>query len=448
MTTRVTAILATMASLALAACGHRGGPPGGASGFGNFAMPVQAAPVTRGDIASTFTVTSAVTPLQQASLSSVIPGNVIAVTHQIGEHVRRGELLVKIDDSTLVAQRAQAAGRLAQLRAQYSGGVTSAQANLQSAKVADDNARINLTRNETLYAQGYVSKSDLDVAHDRAAAADAGYQAAQVAAQNASLSGSADDSAALADLKAAQAAVQALDAQIAQTDVSAPFDGVVTARNVDPGTLASPGMVLMQVAQLDPVFVDAGISGGDLQYVRVGKPVTVTVDAIPGRVWHAQVAYLNLAAQPGTLIYAARVRVANPDLALRAGMVANVAIERTRKTGVLLAPRASVFQTDAGYSMFVIDQGKAKQIPVDLGLFNDQQAEVSGAGLSPGVMAILNHSLTLQPGSPVQPMPAGGGPPGGASGAQPRASGGAQKAGATKGKPTPPAGKAQPGTSY
>jgi membrane fusion protein (multidrug efflux system) len=138
--------------------------------------------------------------------------------------------------------------------------------------------------------------------------------------------------------------------------------------------------------------------------------VTVTVNNIPGRQWHASVAYLNLASNPGSLTYQARVRVANPDLTLRGGMVATVAIVRARKNNVLIAPRAAVYQTDAGYSMFIIQGGKAAAIPIDLGLSNDQIAEVSGAGLKPGVMAILNHSVLLQPGMPVQVLPAGGPP--------------------------------------
>jgi multidrug efflux pump subunit AcrA (membrane-fusion protein) len=92
-------------------------------------------------------------------------------------------------------------------------------------------------------------------------------------------------------------------------------------------------------------------------------------------------------------------------------MVATVSIERLRKNNVLLAPRAAVYQTDIGYSMFIIQGGKAATVPIDLGISNDQVAEVSGQGLKPGVMAILNHSALLQPGTPVQPLPAGGAPP-------------------------------------
>lgn len=413
--------LSVLVALSISSCSK-----GGQQGQGFPPSPVQAEPIVRGDIASTINVTSAVVPLLQASLASVVSGNVILVSHQIGQHVFAGELLVKIDDSTLRAQRAQAAGRLGQLEALYAGGTNSAQANLESAKVSDDTAKTNLMRNESLYAQGYVAKSALDASREAAAAADANYRAAVVAAQNASLSGKAQ-SAALADLKAARAAVDALDAQIAQTNVSSPFDGTVTARNVDPGTLASPGTVLMQVAKLDPVYVDAGITGSDLPYVHVGSPVTITADSVPGRAWHAAVTYLNQSSLPGTLTYQARAKVANPDGVLRGGMVVNVSIDRERRHGVLLAPRGAVFQTEAGYAMFVIDQGHAKLVPVELGFNNDQQAEVSGEGLKPGVMAIINHSVFLQPGAPVMVLPAGGGPPG--AGGGPPAAGGGKKGG-------------------
>ncbi len=373
---------------------------------GAFALPVAAAPIVRGDIAQTFDVTSTVTPLQQASLSSVISGNVIDVAAQIGQRVHKGELLVKIDDSTLRAAATQAAAHLAQLLATYGGGVRSAQANLASAKVAYETAERTYQRDLQLFFQGFVAKADLDQARSQAAAAQAQYQAAQIAAENASLNPG-SHSAALADIANARAALQQIQAQIAQTNVAAPFDGVVTARNVDPGTLASPGTVLMQVAQLDPVFVDAGISGDDLPFVHVGTPATVTVAAIAGRAWHAAVAYLNLAAAPGSLTYQARVQVPNSDLALRGGMVATVSFVRSHKTGVLLAPRAALVQTQTGYSLYVVAGGKAQAVPVDVGITNDRVAEVSGPGLRAGQLAILNPAVTLQPGMPVQIIPAG-----------------------------------------
>ncbi len=417
---RMYKVCVVLLACSLTACGHRGagsaggGPPGG----GGFAMPVSAAPITRGSIAQTFDVTGTVSPLQQASLSSVASGTVLSVGPQIGQHVSKGELLVKIDDSTLRAQLQQnnaalesAQARLAQTVANTSGTASSSNAGLKSALVADQTAQANLRRTRQLFAQGYVSQSALEQQQQVTAAADAALREAQVTAQNAGLNPG-SSTAAMADVRNARAAVSQsaaaisiIQSQIAQTDVRAPFDGVVTARNVDPGALAAPGQTLMVVSQLSRVFVDVGISGENVSFVRVGTPATVTISGATGRSYRGSVAYLSTAAAVGTLSYQARIPIANSDARLRGGMVVNVSFEQSRKSGVLLAPHGSVFQTEAGYSMFIIDGGKAKSVPVETGLSNDQVTEVSGAGIKPGVQAILNHAATLQPGMPVQPLP-------------------------------------------
>src|ERR1700680_4648595 len=137
----VAAALCAVVLVSFSGCARRGGPPGGGPpGGGGFAFPVSAAPITRGTIAEYTSVTSTVVPKQSAMLSSVASGTVLSVGAQIGERVSAGELLVEIDDSTLRAQQSQAAANLAQARAGYQGGSTTAQANLQSAKVAYQNA--------------------------------------------------------------------------------------------------------------------------------------------------------------------------------------------------------------------------------------------------------------------------------------------------------------------
>jgi multidrug resistance efflux pump len=384
---------------------------------------VSAAPLARGTITQTFSVTGSVTPLQSAAMSSVASGTVLFVGAQIGQHVSTGDVLVKIDDGPLQAQlqAAQASllsarARLAQTRANSTGEASSANAGLDAARAANQTAQLTLRRNQTLFKQGFVAQSAVDQAWAAAMAAQSQLRSAEVAARNAALNPGAASAAqanlrnAQAEVEVAQAQVGLIEAQLAQTTVRAPFDGVVTARNVDPGSLASPSATLMEVAQLDPVYINAGVSGANLSYVRVGAPATVTVTSVPGRTWNGTVKYLNLAAAPGSLTYLARIPIANPDATLRGGMVADVSFEQARKKDVLLAPRAAVFQTDAGFSMFVIDGGKAKAVPVEIGLENDQEMEVSGPGLKPGVQAILNHAATLQPGMPVQAMPAQGGP--------------------------------------
>src|SRR5579864_5189852 len=255
---------ALAAFLILSGCAHQNGPPGGMMP-GGFSFPVSAAPIARGDIIQTFSVTGTVTPLQQAALSSVASGTVLFVAAQIGQRVSRGELLVKIDDSTLRAELQQsnaalqaAQAKLDSTRANATGTMTSMNADLVSAQVGDQTAQANLRRTKMLFAQGYVSQSAVDQAQQQAASAQAALRAAEVSAHNAQLDPK-TSSAAMADMHNAEAAVSQaganvalIQAQLAQTDVRAPFDGVVTTRAVDPGSLAAPGTTLMEVAQLDP----------------------------------------------------------------------------------------------------------------------------------------------------------------------------------------------------
>jgi multidrug efflux pump subunit AcrA (membrane-fusion protein) len=328
----------------------------------------------------------------------------------LGQHVRAGQLLVKIDDSTLRAQAAQAAAKLQSVRANDVGGSSTAIANLDSAKIAAINADANLTRNQTLYKQGYVSKTALDQAQSAAAQADAAYRTAQVTAQNANLQSG--NSSAVADIQTAQAALDSINAQIEQTNVAAPFDGIVTLRGVDKGALASPGTALVTVSQLDPAWINVGIPDDDLGYVHAATPVIITVDTQPGRAWHAKVDVVNAAASAGTLSYLTHIVVPNPDYVLRAGMVANVTIEQATHRDVVVLPRVALYQTDTGSAVYVVEGGKAKSVPVKTGLQTADRVEVTG--VKPGQQVITQRPDALQdgsvvsivsPGTPQEPAP-------------------------------------------
>ncbi|HME81334.1 MAG TPA: efflux RND transporter periplasmic adaptor subunit [Candidatus Eremiobacteraceae bacterium] len=360
-------------------------------------LPVSVQVASRGDITATFTLTGVVAPRQQAVLSSVASGNVKEVYVALGERVRAGQLLVKIDDSTLQAQAAQAAAKLQSVRASDVGGSATANANLTSARVAAQNADANLARNQTLYKQGYVSKTSLDQAQSQAASADAALRAAEVTAQNANLQSG--NSSAMADIGTAQAALDAINTQIAQTNVTAPFDGIVTARSVDRGALASPGTPLVTVSQLNPAWINVGIPDDDLAYVRAGTPVTVTIDTLPGRAWHAKVDVVNAAASSGTLSYLTHIVVPNDDYTLRAGMVANGNFQQATHRNVVILPRIALYQTETGNAVYVVVDGKAKSVPVTTGLQTADRVEVTG--IEPGTQVITQRPDALQDGSVV-----------------------------------------------
>jgi RND family efflux transporter MFP subunit len=414
---------AALAAVAcVAGCGAKAGSKADA---GPPPVPVSAAPIRQGAIESTYSLTGTIIAGQQANLSSVISGQVRAVNAQIGDRVQKGQLLVQIDDSSLRATLAQNEAALAASQARLrssvansTGTASTTQAGLTSAQVAYDAAASNLKRTQSLFKQGFVSQSAMDTASSQFAAAQSELRTAQVAAQNANMStGSASSAQAdVAGLRAAAAqdaaTIQFTLTQIDQAAVTAPFDGVVTQRSVDPGSLASPGTPLIQVSSMDPAFVAVGIPDSDLGSVGAGTSATISLDSLPGRTWTGTVANLNAATNAGTLSYLARIAIPNPQLALKAGMVANVAFVAARHDRALIVPRTAIAATQDGSAVYFVEKGKAKLMAVKVGLQTQDQAEISGAGIEAGRTVITLRPDSLQDGSPVQVVTAlaGAGP--------------------------------------
>jgi len=378
-------------------------------------VPVSAAPIRQGAIESTYTLTGSIIAGQQANMSSVISGQVRAVNAQIGDRVRKGQLLVQIDDASLRATLAQNEAALAASQARIRSSVANSTGNASatisgrsSAQVAFDAASANLKRTQSLFKQGFVSQSAMDQALSQFAAAQSALRSAQVAAQNADMSNGSASSAQsdIAGLRASAAqdaaAVQFTMTQIDQAAVTAPFDGVVTQRSVDPGSLASPGTPLMQVSAMDPAFVAVGIPDSDLGSVSAGTVATITLDSMPGRTWTGSVANLNAATNTGTLSYLARIAIPNPQLALKAGMVANVAFVAARHDRALIVPRTAIATTQDGSAVYFVDKGKAKLVSVKVGLQTQDSAEISGTGIVAGRSVIIQRPDSLQDGTPVQ----------------------------------------------
>lgn len=392
------------------------------------ALPVTLATAHRGNISERVALTGVVAAKQQANLSSVVTGQVRAVNVNVGDRVTAGTVLVRIDDSTTLAQLQQSEGslaaaraRLAQLQSGDIGASSSANANMDSARVAYQTAQANLRRNQQLFAQGYVSQTVVEQAQQALSAAQAQLRSAEVAAQNANLRG--QGSSAQSEIRGQQATVQEMagavalaQAQLAQTVIAAPFNGVVTQRSVDPGTLAAPGTPLVQVSALDPAYVNIGIPEEDLPYIHVGTSVDITVDSFPGRVWHGTVNAVNSATSQGTLSYLARVTLSNDGLLLKAGMVANANFLKLQHRDVVLVPRAAVFSGEKGDAVYVLDKssnckgcnGKAKVVSVRRGLQTETETEVSGAGIAPGISVIVQRPDQLKDGSPVSVSSTGG----------------------------------------
>jgi HlyD family secretion protein len=464
-------VAAAALAVAASACGSKGAAPGNQ---GPPPLAVDVSQATRQDIGTYLSLDGQIAPLQESTLSTPQSGNVVAVYVNEGQHVRRGELLAKLDDSTLRAQLEQQQGIVQQQSAILSSSnlqapVTAAGAsntivtaqqmlqtarnNVQTAQAAYDSALSTYTADQQLIKQGYVAQTAFDQA--RAAYVQAqqqlgsareaerqavvGLRSAQSQGTNAVPIQTQTIAANRGQLAAARAQVKLLQTQIAQTNIIAPFDGVVTQRLLDPGAFASPNAPVVRVSQIDTVYVNVNVPDSDLSYVRPGSRVKFTTTSLGNRTYSAGVMDVNATPTTGTLSYRARLRVPNPDDALRGGMLVSVSVPKEFRRGVIVVPRTAVYQTENGANVFTVtamaappggsaapakggkapaQQGppvklmQAKVVPVRVGLQTDTLAEISGPGIGPGTTVITTRPDALKD----QSIVAIGGPSAGGTG--------------------------------
>ncbi|MDQ6822879.1 MAG: efflux RND transporter periplasmic adaptor subunit [Candidatus Eremiobacteraeota bacterium] len=397
----------------LGGCAHKGND---AQAHGPPALNVDVARATRQDIATFVTLDGQVAPLQESALSFQQSGPIVGIYVNEGDHVGAGQLLARVDASTLSAQLAQDEALIAQASARARSSslsipITQSQtsAAVQSSKGALDNAQLNYNQNLQLFKQGYVSQSQLEQSRSAFIAAQSQYRSAQANTGNTGIS-SANASADAAAVQSAAAQANTLRTQIGQTALYAPFAGTVTSRLMDPGGMAGPSAPVLRISKVDTVWINVSVPDEDLAYVHTGTPVTFRAGPL-GTMYTGRVASLNAVPTQGTLSYRARIAEPNPGNALRGGMLVSVTIQKARHKGAVVVPRSAVAQTDQGASVFVVGADKtARQVPVQIGLQTDTASEVRSPRVRPGTVVITTRPDALQNGSVV--AVSGAGPPG------------------------------------
>ena len=243
---------------------------------------------------------------------ATVEAHVIQVSPKISAHVKtvhfddnyqvkRGELLIELDPRDYEVALASAVANLASLRSKLTeseaqqnvaqAGLGQAKADLASAQATAENAQSDFNRNEQLYRTHVIDRREYDgsAAQAKSAAAAVESAAKKVASQEAQVRlVSAQYVTASADEKQAETQVQQAELQLSYTRIFAPFDGRVTKKSAEPGNYVQPGQTLFSLVPPE-VWVVANFKETQLRRMRVGQPVSVRVDAVPGRDFKAHV---------------------------------------------------------------------------------------------------------------------------------------------------------------
>jgi RND family efflux transporter MFP subunit len=211
----------------------------------------------------------------------------------------------------------------------------------------------------------------------------------------------------------AQADVEELQALVGYTRMVAPFDGVVTARYVDPGALieaqgsASGGSAhggktpVLAVADLSTIRVYLYVPEQETSLVKQGAPATLTLQEFPGREFEGTVTRFAHALDLSTRTMLVEVDIPNPDRLLYPGMYAEATLELERHPGALVVPASAIESQKDDSSVLVVEGGAVQRVPVETGLSERGEVEIT-AGLARDADVIAHPSASLEAGEKVR----------------------------------------------
>src|SRR5829696_148833 len=348
------------------------------------AVDVTTAAAIKRDLPRFFEATGSLAGDAQTDVAPQTAGKVVAVGVDIGSYVRRGQMLVKLDESELKLRVDQAAAQVEQARAavrqaEEKIGLRPGQAfdpnrvaEVAAARVSLDLAERNLQRAEKLIESGDVSRSFYDEQRARRDQLKEQYEVALAQARQ----NYAGVDVARTNVANVQAQLALARKNLSYAVIPAPIDGYVSERTADLGEYVSPQQKVVTIVRTNPLRIRIDIPEQSIPEVRVGQSVSITTSAWPDRNFSGRVARMapNVSATSRTLTVEAEIE--NSSGALKPGQFATVRILQERAEPAVLVPRRAV-ATEAGVSrVYVIKNGHAEQRLVQTGQTESDLVEV------------------------------------------------------------------------
>ena len=335
---------------------------------------------------------------RRAAVSSKATGRLLELRVREGSSVKAGELIARLDASDVAAAVQSAQAGVAQALA----GLRQAEAGVAQTRVEQANAEAELQRAQGLQAQGFISAQGIDSARRRADAARASVVSAQAAV------GSAQAAQALA---AAQLKAQAVNRD--NTEIRAPFDGVVLVKNANVGDMITPFSsaagsqgAVVTMADMGTLEVEADVSEANVGKVRADQPVEITLDALPELRLRGSVARIVPTVDRAKATVMTKIRFNKIDPRVLPEMSAKVVFLSQEPgpadaTPVTAVNPKTVVEREGRKTVFRINGDSVEALPVVPGRTLGDALEIAGSQLKPGDKLVLSPGDKLRGGDKV-----------------------------------------------
>ncbi len=339
-------------------------------------------------------------------VSAQTPGLVLDVLVVEGEHVRAGDVLLRMDDAEASAQIVQAQAAVAQASARAEQlrrvGAVVATAGLRQAQTNLDHAVADLERTKQLAASGALPQAELDDAQ-RAVDLARAQKTSALAQQISSAPKGADSRVALTALLQAEAQLAAVGVRLAQTKIVATKNGVVLTRSVEPGDVVQPSRTLLVLAaDADGAQLVFQSDERNLASIRLGQKARVSADAYPQQVFDAEVSWIAPSIDPERGSVEVRLRATEAPANLKPDMTVSIDLTIAAKKQVLTL-RSDAVRGAASPSpwLLAVEAGRVVRTDVGLGIRGDGTIEIA-SDVRDGLEVIVPDGQLLTAGQRVR----------------------------------------------
>ena len=341
--------------LALAACkgGGDGADKAGKKGAdkGPEAVPVEVVKASRRSIAASYNGTAALEARGEAQVVAKTSGLALQVYAEVGQQVRAGQALVRIDSDRATLQVAQSDVLVRKLQA-------------------------NFARAQQLASQKMVSANDLDQLRY--------------------------------DLENARASNRLARLELSYTTVKAPISGVIAERSIKPGNLVQINTPIMRIVDTSRLEATLNAPEREIETLKTGQAVQLSVDALPGKTFDGRIDRVSPVVDAGSGTFRVVCAFDGGGL-LQPGMFARIRINYDQRANALVIPRSALLEDGTDPAVFTVRAEKASRVPIKLGSIDGEWVEVLG-GLKEGEPVVVAGKSALREGSVVQVIVPGSGP--------------------------------------
>ncbi len=337
----------------------------------------------RQDLDIRLTYTADITPNQVVNIFSRVDGYIAKLYVDKGDFVKANQLLVEIDHQDYVHAVNQAKANLAAARAK----VVQQEASVR-------NAKLTLERMQALIKEQFVSQQDLDNAQVNSDAAFAALESLR------------------AQVKQMEVAQAQAETNLAYSYIRAPFAGYVAERNLDLGAYVTGAATsnsttsrgIVSLHDIDIVRTLIEVVEKDVPLVKIGQKAEVRAEAYPDRVFEGTVTRVVQALNRATRTMTVEVDLPNKDRQLKGGMFARVEVLVGNHANALQIPIDAVSRLEDAQYVYIVRDGKAQRIPVEIGVREDNRVEIT-KGLDGSEQVIVSGKDLVHDGTPVQTQP-------------------------------------------